>query len=142
MSGAPVKITLREGERIFLNQAVFRADRRTVLELLNDVPYLLEHQILQIEQTTTPLRQLYFVVQTMIIDPASSEARNIFNGMMLWMVETYSNKQILNGLAAIKAYVSADRPFDAIKILRTLLPVEDGILGISRETDVILLEAV
>ncbi len=38
MSGQTVKITLREGERIFLGQAVFRADRRTVLEILNNAP--------------------------------------------------------------------------------------------------------
>ena len=142
MSGAAVKITLREGERIFLGQAVFRADRRTVLEILNDVPYLREHQIIQIEQTTTPLRQLYFVVQTMIIDPQSTQAHAVFTGMMIWMVETYANMEILNGLTAIKANVDAGKPFEGIKILRTLLPVEDEILGISRTNDVILLEAV
>lgn len=143
MNGTPVKISLREGERIFINHAVFRADRRTVLELLNDVPYLLEHQIIQVEETTTPLRQLYFVLQTMIIDPNGvNAARDLFTGMMKWMVETYENKVILSGLTAIRSHIEVEKPFEAIKLLRTLLPIEDQILGISRSNDVILLEAV
>ncbi len=44
---------------------------------------------------------------------AGTEAHTIFTGMMLWMVETYANKDILNGLAAIKANVDAGKPFEA-----------------------------
>ena len=63
-------IPLRAGEKIFVNGAVMRADRKMTLELLNDVPYLLEHQIIQVDQTSTTLRQLYYVLQTMIMDPS------------------------------------------------------------------------
>ncbi len=84
-------------------------------------------------KTTTPLRQLYFVLQTMIIDPNGvAAARDLFIGMTKWMGETYENKVILSGLEAIKAHVQAEKPFEGIKLLRALLPIEDEILGISR----------
>ena len=62
-------IHLRAGERIFVNGAVMRADRKVSLEFLNDVDFLLEAHVMQADATTTPLRQLYFIVQTILMDP-------------------------------------------------------------------------
>jgi flagellar biosynthesis repressor protein FlbT len=66
-----MKVSLRPGERIFINGAVLRADRKVSIQFLNDVTFLLENHVLQPEAATTPLRQLYFIVQTMAIDPAT-----------------------------------------------------------------------
>ena len=63
-------ISLRSGEKIYRNGAVVRVDRKVSIELLNDVTFLLEAHVMQPQDTNTPLRQLYFVVQTMLIDPA------------------------------------------------------------------------
>ena len=62
-------IHLKRNERLFVNGAVLRLDRRGTIELMNDAQFLLENHIMQPEDATTPLRQMYFVVQTMIIDP-------------------------------------------------------------------------
>ena len=40
-------IHLRAGERIFVNGAVMRADRKVSLEFLNDVDFLLEAHVMQ-----------------------------------------------------------------------------------------------
>ena len=44
-------------------------DRKVSLEFLNDVTFLLESHVIQVEDTTTPLRQLYFIAQTMLMEP-------------------------------------------------------------------------
>ena len=69
-----MNITLRAGERIYINGAVLRVDRKATIELLNDATFLLEAHVMQAEDATTPLRQIYFVVQVMLMDPASARA--------------------------------------------------------------------
>ena len=69
-----MQISLKPGERIFINGAVIQVDRKVTLELLNDVSFLLESHVMQAESATTPLRQLYFIAQTMLMDPANAEA--------------------------------------------------------------------
>ena len=71
---ASLKLSLRAGERLFLNGAVLRVDRKTQVELLNDVTFLLESHVMQAADTKTPLRQLYFILQMMLIDPARIES--------------------------------------------------------------------
>lgn len=67
-----MKIHLKRNEKLFLNGAVIRMDRRGSIELLNDAQFLLENHIMQEEEATTPLRQIYFIVQTMLMDPANA----------------------------------------------------------------------
>ena len=69
----PMCISLRGGERIYVNGAVLRVDRKVTLELINDVAFLLENQVMQVADATTPLRQLYFVVQLMLMSPHDVE---------------------------------------------------------------------
>ena len=73
MSG-PIQISLKAGERIYINGAVVRAERKITLQFLNDVVFILETHVMQAEETTTPLRQLYFVVQALLMDPKNAEA--------------------------------------------------------------------
>ena len=42
-----MNITLRAGERIYINGAVLRVDRKATLELLNDATFLLETHVMQ-----------------------------------------------------------------------------------------------
>ena len=65
-----LKITLKPGEKIYVNGAVIRTDRKVSLEFMNDVQFLLENHVMQPEAAVTPLRQLYFVVHIMLISPA------------------------------------------------------------------------
>ena len=60
-----LKISLKANEKIYINGAVVRFDRKVTLEFLNDVQFLLENHVLQPEDASTPLRQLYFIVQVM-----------------------------------------------------------------------------
>src|SRR5262245_57268792 len=96
-----MKVSLRPGERIFINGAVLRVDRKVSIEFLNDVTFLMENHVMQPEAATTPLRQLYFVVQTMAIDPSSlAMSRDLFEKSHRLMLATFSNRDILDGLTA------------------------------------------
>lgn len=130
---ATLRISLRPGERIFVNGAVLKVDRKTTLEFLNDVTFLLESHVMQAEDATTPLRQLYFIVQMMIMDPNDSDAaRKLFQSSRSLMMKTYRNRDILDGLAEASELVERNRCFEALKRVRSLIPLEDD--GDSRPT--------
>lgn len=128
-----LKVSLRAGERIFVNGAVMRVDRKTSLELLNDVTFLLESHVMQAADATTPLRQLYFLVQMMLIDPAdAASARGAFGRTYPLLMAAFSNSTIRDGLMDVVDLVERERPFDALKCLRGLIPIEDSIISGNR----------
>ena len=111
-----LKITLRAGERIFINGGVLRVDRKVSLELMNDVIFLLEQHVMKPEETTTPLRQLYFMIQMMLIDPAlHMKARTMARDSVTNLLSSISDPLLVNGLNETAAYLDGDRPFDALK---------------------------
>jgi flagellar biosynthesis repressor protein FlbT len=138
----PPRVTLRPGERLFINGAVVKAEGRTTLELLNDVPYLLESEIMHPQQTVTPLRQLYFILQTMVMEPGAAEmARGVYEDTMNCLSRTFANAAVLAGLETISQQVDAKSPFQALKTLRALIPIEDAILGGNRMAELRVVKA-
>ena len=82
-----LKISLKPNEKIYINGAVLRVDRKVSIELLNDVQFLLENHVLQADEASTPLRQLYFILQVMLINPeGADQARMMFRKSLplLW----------------------------------------------------------
>jgi flagellar protein FlbT len=129
MSGS-IRISLRPGEKIYVNGAVLRADRKVSLELMNDVTFLLESHVLHAQDATTPLRQLYFVVQTMLVDPsAAAAARLMFDEMLPRFLASFENAEVLSMLQSVAALVAAGRDFEALKAIRSLFAVEAMILA-------------
>jgi flagellar biosynthesis repressor protein FlbT len=125
-----LQISLRPGERIYINGAVIRVDRKVTLEFLNDVTFLLENHIIFAEDTTTPLRQLYFVVQTMLIDPASHDSTKLmFEESMALLVASFKNPEILGGLATVYDLVGKNKLFEALKMIRAMFPIEEAVLA-------------
>lgn len=123
------KISLRANERIYVNGAVIKVDRRTSLEFLNNVQFLLENHVLQAEDATTPLRQLYFMAQVILMSPKDAEnARQLFRESLSALLETVENETLLGELKAVDQLVGEDRIYDALKAIRTLYPLEKQIL--------------
>jgi flagellar biosynthesis repressor protein FlbT len=123
-------LSLRAGERIFINGAVLRVDRKVSIELLNDATFLLENHVLQVEDATTPLRQLYFVVQAILIDPSSSErARVMFRDLYASIAGSISSVEIAASLKGVADFVETGRTFDALKIIRGLFQAESNLLS-------------
>ncbi len=125
-----LRISLRAGERIYVNGAVLQPDRKVSLEFLNDVVFLLESHVIQAEETTTPLRQLYFIAQTMLMEPASAPATlKLFEASYVLLQSSFENEEILAGLTKARDLVVADRVYEALKVIRVLFPLEAAILG-------------
>ncbi|WP_159946560.1 flagellar biosynthesis repressor FlbT [Rhizobium sp. 18065] len=125
-----LRISLKSGERIFINGAVLRVDRKVALEFLNDVTFLLENHVLQPDQATTPLRQLYFIAQMMLINPEGREqSMAMFRKSIIMLLNCFQNEEILAELKRVDAMVSSGRAFDALKAIRSLYTVEDRILS-------------
>jgi flagellar protein FlbT len=125
-----MKVSLRPGERIFINGAVLRVDRKVSIEFLNDVTFLLENHVMQAEAATTPLRQLYFIVQTMAIDPSSlALSKELFEKSHRLLMVAFENPDVRDGLLAVETFVTSGRFYDALKTLRGLFAIEDTILG-------------
>lgn len=124
-----IQISLKAGERIYINGAVMRADRKVKLEFLNDVTFLLENHVMLSENATTPLKQLYFIVQTMLIDPTcSSGLRGMYRHSSDMLKATLENEVLLNGLRLIDDLMQSGRTFAALKEIRALFPIEREIL--------------
>jgi flagellar biosynthesis repressor protein FlbT len=124
-----IQITLKPGERIFINGAVLRVDRKVAIELLNDVTFLLENHVMQPEAATTPLRQLYFIVQMMLMDPANIEStKKVFGSTHALLMAHFTTPEILTGLEQVHNLISSNKAFDALKIIRALLPREGATL--------------
>lgn len=127
-----LKITLKANEKIYLNGAVIRADRKVSLELLNDVQFLLEAHVLQPEEANTPLKQLYFIIQVILMNPQGApEAREMLRQSMPLLLATFSDPHILSELKNIDRQVSEGRVFEALKALRGLYPREATIIASS-----------
>lgn len=125
-----MKISLRAGEKVYVNGAVLRVDRKVSLEFMNDVSFLLESHVLQADQTTTPLRQLYFAAQIMLINPAiKDEANRSFKRMLASLLAIFENQQMLKELKLIDEMVCNDRVFEALKSIRLLYALEAQILS-------------
>lgn len=125
-----MRLSLRAGERLYVNGAVLRADRKTSLEILNDATFLLEQHVLQPEDATTPLRQLYFIAQTMLMDPAGAEGcRMVFDESHRLLRERVEDPEILSGIEAVGRLMNAGRTLEAMKTIRALLPIEARILS-------------
>lgn len=124
-----LRISLKAGERIFINGAVLRVDRKVALEFLNDVTFLLENHVLQPEQATTPLKQLYFIVQMMLINPeGAGQAMNMFRKSVVMLLTCFKNEEVLTELKHIDGMVTQGRAFEALKAIRALYPIEEQIL--------------
>ncbi|UXN58912.1 flagellar biosynthesis repressor FlbT [Phyllobacterium zundukense] len=137
-----MKLSLRAGEKVYVNGAVLRVDRKVSIEFMNDVSFLLESHVIQADQTTTPLRQLYFAAQIMLINPAvKEEANRTFKRMLASLLSTFENRQMLKELKLIDEMICNERVFDALKSIRLLYALEAQILfgpveqTISSQTD-------
>jgi flagellar protein FlbT len=131
-----LQISLKPGERIYVNGAVLKVDRKVSVEFLNDVTFLLEHHVIQPEDTHTPLRQLYFMIQTVLIDPANAaEARAMFHETHDQLALSFENPAIRQNLGEVRDCFDRGRLFDALKLLRSLFPIEDAIIGQSARSD-------
>jgi flagellar biosynthesis repressor protein FlbT len=121
-----MNITLRAGERLFINGAVIRLDRKASVELLNDVTFLLENHVMQAKDATTPLKQIYFAVQIVLMDPSAAAGPiGLANALIESAMTAFDGAEVRNGLKTVATSVARARYFEALKALRALFAQEE-----------------
>ena len=124
-----LKISLKPKEKIYINGAVLRVDRKVQIELLNDVQFLLENHVLQAEEASTPLRQLYFILQVMLMNPdGADQARLMFRKSLPLLLASFADEQIRTTLKHVDRLVGEDHVYDALKAIRALFALEKDII--------------
>lgn len=125
-----LKISLKPNEKIYINGAVIKVDRKVTLELLNDVQFLLEGHVLQPEQASTPLRQLYFMIQIMLMEPTgAAQAREMFRQSLPLLLASFEDKEIRSTLKEVDRMVGEDSVYEALKAIRGLYRLEEKVLA-------------
>jgi flagellar protein FlbT len=133
-----LKVHLKPNERVYINGAVIRVDRKVTIELMNEVVFLLEGHIIQEEQATTPLRQLYFVVQSILMEPKCEPlARQMYEQSHHALMMTFKNQDVLDGLLEVKRLMERGRSFEALRKIRSLFPLEEEILKSTRSLETV-----
>lgn len=123
-----MQISLRRGERIFVNGAVIRVDRKVTIEFMNDVTFLLENHIIQPEEASSPLKQLYLAIQTILISPVDkANSIEICHKLIRSFLLITEDKLLVDCLIDVRTLLKEDRPFDALKSLRTCVMPKTGI---------------
>ena len=124
------KISLKPQERVYINGAVIKVDRKTSLEFLNDVQFLLESQVLQAVDADTPLKRLYFTVQIQLMSPSDTTASNrMFREQLEQLMMTFEDSTVRSELVNVEKMVSEDRFHEAMKTLKGLYPIEQRLLN-------------
>lgn len=124
-----LKICLKAGEKIYINGAVLEASHKMSFNILNNATFLLESHIIQAENADTPFRQLYFIIQTMLIQPDNKESiLQIFQDHCEELKKHLENPTLIEGLERVKGQMARDRAFEALKSVRNLFEVEETVL--------------
>ncbi len=131
-----MRLHLKAGEKVFINGAVLSFEQKTSVKLLNDASFLLEAYVMQAEDTTTPLRQLYFYIQNALIDPKTeSESLQRALLMLASIHMAIENADLLEGLATVEAQIKKRRYFDALRTLKKLFRIEMTIWSENQEDE-------
>ncbi len=125
-----IRLYLKANEKIFINGAVLKVDRKVSFELLNDATFLLENHVMQKEDANTPFKQLYFVVQMMLMHPVNTEQpERVFKTMVKNLLDTLETPELISGIKNVDIDVSTGKHFNALKQIRELIAVEEKIIN-------------
>ena len=119
---ATFKVHLRAGERFYLNGALVRAERKVTLTIENKAVFLLEEHVMAASAATTPLRQHYIAVQSMIIEPMrASELMEHYRASYQLLATIVSDDGVAEELVTIDTSVVEGRLFEGLNRLKALI---------------------
>ena len=115
----PFKINLRPNEKIYVNGAVFFFFLRTSIEFLNDVSFLLESHIMQLEDAVSPIQHLYYIIQIMLMAPDHAGLNKIVYARHLELLRADCSEDIGEDLICeIDQLVGNKKYYEAMKCIR------------------------
>lgn len=121
-------ITLKKGEKFFLNGALMRVDGPVKIEICTADSVLLPYQILEEKDARVPLHKIYYYIQQALIDNKNSNIwiSRVFDVMI---VPELANDQVSLG-SVVNAAEKGDL-IDALRELRSIIKNQYGTFSIS-----------
>ena len=115
------RISLRPNEKIYVNGAVLRFDRRTSVEFLNDVNFLLEAHVMQLADAVSPTQQLYYIIQIMLMTPGDNMLNRSVYQRHIELLRAKRPENITEEvLCEIERLVEAGMLYEAMKFIRKI----------------------
>jgi flagellar protein FlbT len=123
--GRSHQIRMARGERLYVNGTVLRFDRSVGVQAKPDAIVLDERHIMHAGDVTSPLRQLYFCVQLVLIDPDNiDELRPILDVTRRDVGLVYQDTSIGQGLRDVGDLFQHDRYYDALLAIEAMFAEE------------------
>jgi flagellar protein FlbT len=126
----PLKIDLKEGEKIAINGAVLTAGRGGASIILqNEATLLRGRDILQEEDATTPAKRIYFMIQLMYIDAERRADHAALYATYVNDLRAASGiKEVHDALDNIDIDVAGGNFYRAMKTCKAVIAVEAELL--------------
>lgn len=97
------------------------------LELLNEATFLLGSHVLQLEEATTPLRKLYFLMQGTLMDPATAPVlKPAIEESIGELLRSIPSQETCYSLVRVLELLRRRATFEAMKAVRELIAAEAG----------------
>ena len=126
----PLKIVLKNGEKIIINGAVLQNIGGAAKALiLNEAAVLREKDIMQEEDATSPAKRIYFYLMLMYLDQENYQVYySSFMDRMLDVMGVTTMQAVRNNLMIIFENVQQRRFYPALKACKALIQFEAELL--------------
>jgi len=129
----PLKLKLAPHESFIVNGAVLvNGDFRTSLIVRNFVHVMREKAVLREADANTPTRRLYFVIQTMLMQPPppSAAVLRTYEELLAELRGAYVRSESLETLDHVASLVEKGDYYKALASLQPLISYEAGLLDV------------
>ena len=129
----PLKLKLAPHESFIVNGAVLvNGDFRTSLIIRNFVHVMREKAVLREADANTPTRRLYFVIQTMLMQPPppSAAVLQTYKELVAELRNAYVRPENLETLERVEGLVDTGDFYKALATLQPLIAYEATLLNI------------
>lgn len=125
-----LKIRLRQGEKMVVNGAVFRAAAPTTLWLENDAAVLRGREVMRPDEADTPARRLYYACMLAYLDPAGRQTHQESILLLLDdLLRALESPRAKAACAALAYDVACGDYYRALSHGRTLIEYEATLLS-------------
>ena len=123
----PLRVELKPFERIVIGETVIiNSGTRTSFLIDGEAPILREKDTVTAETANTPVKRLYFCVQIMYLKNDVPRYRSAYLGFIEALREALPGSH--ETIDAVNAHVAGGALYKALKELRKLMKVEEGLL--------------
>lgn len=120
-----LRISLRDGEKMIVNGAVFRAVGHSKFIVENNATVMRGRDVMKPEEANTPARLLYFACMMAYIDPGGSDsARDTIIDLVRELIEALKSPEAKAVCVAFAQKIATSQYYQALSDCRWLMNYE------------------